>query len=60
MYSFEGKFLSASKKFEEAIAMVPDHAMANGYLLQKYTRTFQYKKAIGELKIFVSNYLPEF
>ena len=58
MYSFEGKFLSATRKFEEIIAMVPDHSMANGYLLQKYSRTFQYNKAIDELKKFTQLYLP--
>jgi tetratricopeptide (TPR) repeat protein len=58
LYSFQGKFLSATKKFEEITAMVPDHAMANGYLFRKYSRTFQYSKAVVELKKFVGSYLP--
>ncbi len=49
----EGKMLSATKKFETITAMVPDHRMANLYLLQKYARTFQYNKAIIELKKFI-------
>ena len=53
MYLMEGKFLSASKKFETITAMVPDHRMANNYLLQKYARTFQHKKALIELKKFI-------
>lgn len=53
MYLMEGKFLSATKKFETITAMVPDHRMANTWLLQKYTRTFQHKKAFIELKKFI-------
>ncbi|MGB5360904.1 MAG: adenylate/guanylate cyclase domain-containing protein [Eudoraea sp.] len=53
MYLMEGKFLSATKKFEIITAMVPDHRMANNYLLQKYARTFQHKKALIELKKFI-------
>ncbi|MGB5356955.1 MAG: hypothetical protein WBN11_09710, partial [Eudoraea sp.] len=53
MFLMEGKFLSASKKFETITAMVPDHRMANTWLLQKYTRTFQHKKALIELKKFI-------
>ena len=53
MYLMEGKFLSATKKFETITAMVPDHRMANSWLLQKYARTFQYKKALTELKKFI-------
>lgn len=53
MYMTEGKFLSATKKFEAVKVMVPDHPMANVYLLNKYARTFQHNKAIGELKKFI-------
>lgn len=53
LYMMEGKFLSATKKFETITAMVPDHRMANSWLLQKYTRTFQHKKALIELKKFI-------
>ncbi|MGB5431186.1 adenylate/guanylate cyclase domain-containing protein, partial [Eudoraea sp.] len=53
MYLMEGKMLSATKKFETITAMVPDHKMANNWLLQKYTRTFQHKKALIELKKFI-------
>ncbi|MGB5226729.1 MAG: adenylate/guanylate cyclase domain-containing protein [Eudoraea sp.] len=53
MYLMEGKFLSATKKFEIITAMVPDHRMANSWLLQKYARTFQHKKALIELKKFI-------
>lgn len=53
LYANEGKFLSASKKFAAIASMVPDHPMANMYLLTKYSRTFQYKKAILELKKFI-------
>ena len=53
MYMKEGKFLSATKKFEAITAMVPDHPLANLYLLNKYARTFQHKKAIVELKKFI-------
>lgn len=54
MYSFEGKLLSATKQFETITDLEPDQAMANAYLLQKYTRTFQHRKALEELKKFVS------
>ena len=53
LYMMEGKFLSATKKFEIITAMVPDHRMANDWLLQKYARTFQHKKALIELKKFI-------
>jgi class 3 adenylate cyclase/TolB-like protein/Tfp pilus assembly protein PilF len=53
LYMMEGKFLSATKKFETITAMVPDHRMANNWLLQKYARTFQHKKALIELKKFI-------
>ena len=50
--TFEGKLLSASKKFETVIDMSPDHRIGNLYLLHKHARTFQYKKAMVELKKF--------
>lgn len=50
VYATEGKVLSAFKQFEKLKKLEPDHPMLNFYLLNKYAVSFQYDKAIEQLK----------
>ena len=53
MHFYEGKIITAFKKFEQLKKLEPDHPMLNRALLGKYANTTQYDQGIEVLKRFI-------
>ena len=50
LHAYQGKLITAAKKFERLRKLEPNHPMLTRYLFAKYAQTFQYDKAIVQLK----------